>query len=359
MNIKNKIISILSSILVLCLILSGYKFYDKDKLGKNSNIESENKLVAEEVISEEIESLDEDSTTFKDGANAYELNIEGIMEQLTCDTYLSRKVGTEENIKAMKFIKNYFEAIGLQPFNNGNYYHDVRGMRGELLNQLGVPNNTDVKNVIGVIKGEDNKNAVVISAHFDHIILNNAQNTKLQGAVDNASGVSTLLESAKDLAEYYKNKKPAHDIIFAAFNAEELGLIGSMAFVQEFKDNYDKWYNINIDCIGIKDEGGLAVENNVERSQELYNDFIDVLDKNDVNYEMVPYAMNEDGRIVGTSDHAVFSKYDSASLIIGQCGISDVVHTTNDSMEIIDVELINEIKDVLVEFIIESDSKIY
>lgn len=132
-----------------------------------------------------------------------------------------------------------------------------------------------------------------------------------------------------------------------------------MAFVQEFKDNYDKWYNINIDCIGIKDEGGLAVENNVERSQELYNDFIDVLDKNDVNYEMVPYAMNEDGRIVGTSDHAVFSKYDSASLIIGQCGISDVVHTTNDSMEIIDVELINEIKDVLVEFIIESDSKIY
>lgn len=355
--IKNKIISILSSILVLSLLLSGCKDNSKTGIVNDNNIYNEVKI--EDVINDNVENQEDETVVFKDGSNAYELNVEGIMDKLTCDDYLSRKVGTEENIKAMKFVRNYFEAIGLAPFNDGDYYHDIRGVRGDFLSRLGVSSNSEVKNVIGVIKGEDSNNAVVISAHFDHIILNDGQNTKLQGAVDNASGVSTLLESAKDLAEYYKDKKPAHDIIFAAFNAEEIGLIGSMAFVQDFQNNYDRWYNINIDCIGIKGDAGLAVKNDIEESQELYNDFINVLDKNDVDYEMVPYAMNDEGRVVGTSDNAVFSRYNNAALVIGQSGISDIVHTEEDNMEIIDVELIKEIKDVLVEFIIESDSKVY
>lgn len=355
--IKNKIISILSSILVLSLLLSGCKDNSKTGIVNDNSIYNEVKI--EDVINDNVENQEDETVVFKDGSNAYELNVEGIMDKLTCDDYLSRKVGTEENIKAMKFVRNYFEAIGLAPFNNGDYYHDIRGVRGDFLSRLGVSSNSEVKNVIGVIKGEDSNNAVVISAHFDHIILNDGQNTKLQGAVDNASGVSTLLESAKDLAEYYKDKKPAHDIIFAAFNAEEIGLIGSMAFVQDFQNNYDRWYNINIDCIGIKGDAGLAVKNDIEESQELYNDFINVLDKNDVDYEMVPYAMNDEGRVVGTSDNAVFSRYNNAALVIGQSGISDIVHTEEDNMEIIDVELIKEIKDVLVEFIIESDSKVY
>lgn len=359
MGVKRKIISILSSLLVLSLILSGCKDNSNSGIISNSSLNIEEEVKSQDVVNDKVESLEDESLVFKDGANAYELNIEGIMEQITCDDYLSRKVGTEENIKAMNFVKNYFEAIGLEAFNNGNYYHDIRGTRGDFLSQLGVPSESDVKNVIGVIKGEDSNNAVVISAHFDHITLNDGQDTKIQGAVDNASGVSTLLESAKDLVEYYKGKKPAHDIIFAAFNAEELGLIGSMAFVQDFQNNYDKWYNINIDCIGIKGDAGLAVKNDIEESQELYNDFINILYKNDVDYEMVPYAMNEDGRIVGTSDNAIFSRYNSAALVIGQSGISNVVHTEEDNMDIIDVELIREIKDALVEFIIESDSKIY
>lgn len=355
--IKNKIISILSSVLVLSLLLSGCKDNSKTGIVNDNSIDNEVKI--EDVINDNVENQEDETVVFKDGANAYELNVEGIMDQLTCDDYLSRKIGTEENIKAMKFVKNYFEAIGLAPFNDGDYYHDIRGVRGDFLSQLGVASDSEVKNVIGVIKGEDSDNAVVISAHFDHITLNDGQNTKLQGAVDNASGVSTLLESAKDLAEYYKDKKPAHDIIFAAFNAEEIGLIGSMAFVQDFQNNYDRWYNINIDCIGIKGEAGLAVKNDIEVSQELYNDFINILDKNHVNYEMVPYAMNDEGRVVGTSDNAVFSKYNNAALVIGQSGISDIVHTEEDNMDIIDVELIKEIKDALVEFIIESDSKVY
>ena len=57
------------------------------------------------------------------------------------------------------------------------------------------------------------------------------------------------------------------------------------------KITYDDWYNINIDCVGVKGNEGLAVKNNDPASQELYDDFIEVLDEDDVYYEMVPYAM--------------------------------------------------------------------
>ena len=74
---------------------------------------------------------------------------------------------------------------------------------------------------------------------------------------------------------------------------------------------------------------------------------------------MVPYASNKEGRIVGSSDHMSFRKDNDASLVIGQDGIVGVVHSEDDNMSIVDFELIESIKDALVDFIIKSDSKIY
>ena len=307
------------------------------------------------------------------GKNPEDLNVESIMNELTSDEYLSRVVGTNENTKSAEFIKNYYEAIGLEPFNNGSYFQEVdlnKEMRS-IFNPAG-DNENEVDNVIGVIKGEDSSKAIVISAHFDHVTVRKkneeaASNTdsqqisvsKIEGAIDNASGVAVLLESAKELANYYSDEKPPYDIIFAAFNAEELGLIGSRKFVSEFRDKYDKWYDINIDCIGVKGNNGLAVKNNDPLSQELYDDFIVVLDENEVYYEIVPYAMNEEGVIVGSSDHMSFRRANDASLIIGQDGITEIVHTEDDNMSIVDCKLIENIKDALVDFIIKNDNKIY
>lgn len=355
MLIKKKLISIISSVLVLSLFFTGCSN------SFNQNVDSK------DIIS------NEESLVVEAGKNPEKLDVESIMEQLTADDYLSRVVGTDENTKSTEFIKNYFEAIGLEPFNNGSFYHEVnlsKEMRS--IFNPNEENDNKVENVLGVIKGEDSSEAVVISAHFDHVTVreklgetssnNNGQQivvSKIQGAVDNASGVSVLLEAAKDLAKHYKGEKPPHDIIFAAFNAEELGLIGSSKFVTDFRDNYENWYNINIDCVGIKGDEGLAVKNTNPTCQELYDDFIEVLDKDKVSYEMVPYAMNKDGAIVGSSDHMVFRRDSTPSLVIGQDGIVGIVHTEDDNMSIIDFELIENIKDALVDFIIESDSKIY
>ena len=355
MKIKNKLISIISSVLVLNLLLTGCSgVVDKDVSSKGI-ITYEEQLIGEA------------------GKNPEKLDIESIMGELTSDEYLSRVVGTDENTRSAEFIKNYFEAVGLEPFNNGSFYHEVylnKEMRS--IFNPNEENDNVVNNILGVIKGKDSTKAVVISAHFDHVtVRERVEETsssnqsskikvkKIQGAIDNASGVSLLLESAKDLAKYYKNKKPEHDIVFAAFNAEELGLIGSSKFVEDFKENYEDWYNINIDCIGIKGDEGLAVKNTSPLCEELYNDFIEVLDEDNVYYEMVPYARNEEGIIVGSSDHMSFRRGDDAALVIGQDGIVGIVHSEEDNMSIVDFESIESIKDALVDFIIKSDNKIY
>ena len=343
MNIKNKLISIISSILALNLLFTGCSSsLDKD------------------VSSKDIVTYEESLNT-EAGKNPEQLDVKSIMSELTSDEYLSRVVGTDENTKSAEFIKNYFEAAGLEPFNDGSFYHEVylnKEMRS--IFNPNEENNNKVNNIIGVIKGKDSSKAVVISAHLDHVTVrervgetsssddSKIKVTKIQGAIDNASGIAVLLESAKNLTKYYKNEKPEYDIIFAAFNAEELGLIGSSKFVEEFKGNYEDWYNINIDCVGMKGNEGLAIKNTSPLCEELYDDFIEVLDEDKVYYEMVPYARNEDGRIVGSSDHMSFRRGNDASLVIGQDGIVGIVHSESDNMSIVDFELIEGIKDALV-----------
>jgi hypothetical protein len=86
-------------------------------------------------------------------------------------------------------------------------------------------------NVIGVIPGNDPKlkdEVVIIGAHLDH--MGKRPNGDLYaGADDNASGLSVMLELARAAME--SGLKPARTLMFAAYNAEELGLLGSCYYV--------------------------------------------------------------------------------------------------------------------------------
>lgn len=291
------------------------------------------------------------TVTVEAGKNAQDLDVKSIMDEICSDEYLGRVAGTEENVKAGKFIKNYYEAIGLEPFAGGDYYQEFKAS--------GVPRivlSGEVDNVLGVIKGKDSSKAVVLSAHFDHVT--GADNKGLPGAIDNASGVATLLEAAKDLVVKSKVEQFDYDIIIAAFNAEELGLFGCDEFVKAYGDKYDDWYNINIDCIGMNSGKGLAIQNKDSNSNELYKDFIKVLKENGVPCADVPYAYSG-GRVVGTSDHQIFQQNGDAAFIVGQDGIGDVVHTPDDNLSIVDYKSIELVKNALVDFIIKSNGKIY
>ncbi|MBX4265470.1 M28 family peptidase [Clostridium estertheticum] len=58
--------------------------------------------------------------------------------------------------------------------------------------------------VVGVIKGKDSKKVVIISAHFDHLGI--IKGKIMRGALDNASGVSSLIKIANVLKEKSKGK---------------------------------------------------------------------------------------------------------------------------------------------------------
>ncbi|HYD38147.1 MAG TPA: M28 family peptidase, partial [Allosphingosinicella sp.] len=95
---------------------------------------------------------------------------------------------------------------------------------------------TDVRrftsnNVVGRLRGTGaTGESVLFLAHWDHLGLCRPEGEAdriCNGAVDNASGIATMIEVAGRLAQ---GPRPVRDILFLATTAEELGLIGAEEF---------------------------------------------------------------------------------------------------------------------------------
>ena len=87
--------------------------------------------------------------------------------------------------------------------------------------------NVDSRNVIAKLEGETPDEYVIYSAHWDHL----GRDPSLKGdqifngALDNASGVATMLQIARAFTKL--GAKPHRSILFAAVTAEEQGLLGA------------------------------------------------------------------------------------------------------------------------------------
>lgn len=88
-----------------------------------------------------------------------------------------------------------------------------------------------IRNVVGKLAGSDStlKNEmIVVGAHFDHV---GARNGEIyNGADDDASGTVGLIEVAE--AFTLSPQRPKRSLLFAAWNAEERGLLGSYYYVE-------------------------------------------------------------------------------------------------------------------------------
>ncbi|MFK7766643.1 MAG: M28 family peptidase [Mariniblastus sp.] len=88
-------------------------------------------------------------------------------------------------------------------------------------------------NVLGLLKGSDpvlSKEWIVYTAHHDHIGMAEARDNSdniYNGAVDNASGVGSMLQIARAMAVLPESERPKRSILFASVGAEEQGLLGS------------------------------------------------------------------------------------------------------------------------------------
>jgi Zn-dependent M28 family amino/carboxypeptidase len=88
-------------------------------------------------------------------------------------------------------------------------------------------------NVVGILPGTDpllKNEYIVVSAHIDHVGVGTMDGDKIyNGAMDNASGIATLIETAAAAA-----KKPfKRSVIFLAVTAEEKGLLGSRYYANK------------------------------------------------------------------------------------------------------------------------------
>jgi hypothetical protein len=90
----------------------------------------------------------------------------------------------------------------------------------------------ETHNVVGELEGSDpklKKEYIVISAHLDHLGVGRPVNGDAiyNGAMDNASGVASVIETAKILAA---GPRPKRSILFIALTGEEMGELGSAYF---------------------------------------------------------------------------------------------------------------------------------
>ena len=157
---------------------------------------------------------------------------------LSSDEMEGRKAGTKGIEKAAQYIEKEFERIGL------DYFDEMTSFR-----QTFEKNGLSLYNLIGFLEGKSKKNEfIIISAHYDHlgIKINGEGDLIFNGANDNASGVTAVLS----LAEYYtKDFVTERSLLFIAFTAEEMGLVGSNYFGNQI--NPEKIIaGINIEMIG-------------------------------------------------------------------------------------------------------------
>ena len=264
-------------------------------------------------------------------------NTEEIINYLCSETINDRAIGTEGNKLVTKYIENLFKDLELNPvfsdsFLNNFYYESE---------------NLNLSNVAGKLNGTSNNKAIIITSHFD---------AWCNGALDNASGVATTFRIINKLKKDIDTIPLKYDVIFVMTNAEMAQFIGSQNFVEDIIPIYDDIYNINIDCVGAKSAGPLALKNisRIEDSSILYDSLKETLKENNIEYsdtfstDKVEYFYNNNS---GVSDYFSFEKNGIPNIHIAQQGISDLILNDNANPENLDFNKIDILGDTLAKFI--------
>jgi hypothetical protein len=188
--------------------------------------------------------------------------------------------------------------------------------------QASFKKNYKTRNVIGMISGKIEPDSfLVITAHYDHLGIM-GKNTYFPGANDNASGVAMML----NLCKYFAENPPKYSVIFIAFSAEELGLIGSDYFVRnplfELKNTR---FLINFDLAGTGDEGIKVVNASVFKTE--FEKLQQINNQN--NYLPSVQPRGE----ACNSDHCFFYKKNVPCFYIYTLGGISAYHDINDKPE--------------------------
>ena len=190
---------------------------------------------------------------------------EAIVGFLADDALQGREAGTRDAQIAARYLVSCLQEAGIAPLFEEGYYQPFEACAKErqqrnarwqvhpdsiaALKQT-THRSLKMNNVLAFIPGERSDEYVIVGAHFDHLGIDpTLENDPIyNGADDNASGVSAVMQIAR--AFVASGKKPLRNVIFAFWDGEEKGLLGSKHFVQScpFREQI-KGY-LNFDMIG-------------------------------------------------------------------------------------------------------------
>lgn len=193
-------------------------------------------------------------------------------------------------------------------------------------------------NIVAYLEGKNKKDEfLVVSAHYDH--LGKRGDEIFNGADDNGSGTSTLMELAQAMMQStIENNSPERSVAFVWFCGEEKGLLGSLYYSQNPIFALDKTIaNVNIDMVGRIDD---TYKNNpnyiyVIGSDRLSSDLHKI--NEDVNQKFsqltLDYTYNSEkdpNNYYYRSDHYNFAKNGIPSIFFFNGTHADYHRTTDD-----------------------------
>lgn len=207
------------------------------------------------------------------------------------------------------------------------------------------------ENVLGFIRGSDpelSNEVIAITAHYDH--LGRRENEIFNGADDNGSGTSAVLEIAEAFAKASETgAQPRRSILVMAVSGEEKGLLGSEYYANNpvfpLKETVA---NLNVDMIGRVDENHLNPNYVYVIGADRISTELDAINKamNDKYTKIeLDYTFNEKddpNRFYYRSDHYNFAEKGIPSAFFFS-GVHEDYHQTTDTPDKLDYKKMERI----------------
>lgn len=146
------------------------------------------------------------------------------VDVLADDSFEGREAGSQGGRAAAIYLLKQIEKHGLQGAGDDGGFFQSFG--------------SGYRNILGLLEGSDPKlkdEIVIVCAHYDHVGYGTARNSRgptgyiHNGADDNASGMAGLLETIEAFSKL--SERPRRSILFAFWDGEEKGLIGSKHWI--------------------------------------------------------------------------------------------------------------------------------
>ncbi len=238
----------------------------------------------------------------------------------------SREYSQPGNVQAAEYLYRRLASYGLDV-----WYEDFIGDNGRLL-----------LNVVGEIPGNDPSKVYLMTAHFDTTADDTKNPVLAPGALDNATGIAVLLETARALAGY----QPQHPVHFAFFNAEEYAMQGAHAFALNASTIEYRPYAgaYNVDSVGASlPQNQLYVNAANQNSQFLTNLLVDINDRWGLGVAVWPSTSDKI-----KADEAELNNFGIPAVMTGAVLYGDpMINKSTDTIEQVDIWYLQAIGQLL------------